>query len=161
MTQILYVLVGVPGSGKSTWANSRFHRQMVAYISTDTYVEKHAESIGKTYSEVFDEYMPTAVNMMTHDVVRARESLRTIVWDQTSTTIASRAKKLNMLPKYYPIAVVFRTPEMHEHVRRLMERPNKMIPIDVLESMVENFEEPTFAEGFREIIYVNNESTLT
>ena len=161
MMQILYVLVGVPGSGKTTWANSRFHKQMISYISTDTYVEEYAKSVGKTYTQVFDEYMPTAIGMMSNDVVRARESLRTIVWDQTSTTVASRARKLNMLPKYYPIAVVFRTPEMHEHVRRLMERPNKMIPIDVLENMVEKFEEPTFAEGFREIIYVNNESTPT
>jgi len=151
----LYVLVGVPGSGKSTWHSEQDWLQDAAYISTDRYVEEFAKSMGKTYSEVFKEVMPECVNLMVGDVVVARESGQDIVWDQTSTTIASRKKKFNMLPNYYAIAVVFTTPEPAELVMRLESRydSGKIIPDNVVQDMINNFEYPTEEEGFKEIWY--------
>jgi len=70
------------------------------------------EHKAKTYSEVFKDYMPTAVELMAQQVVRAREHGHDVIWDQTSTTVASRARKFAMLPDYDHIAVVFRTPPM-------------------------------------------------
>jgi len=152
----LYVLVGVPGSGKSTWHSDQTWLQGAAYISTDRYVEEYAKNMGKTYSEVFKEVMSECVGYMTGDVVHAREASRDIVWDQTSTTIASRRKKFNMLPEYHAIAVVFRTPPRDELDRRLQSRydSGKIIPKAVVDSMIENWEEPTLEEGFQEIWYV-------
>ena len=49
---------------------------------------------------------------------------------------------------------MFRTPEEKELQRRLNSRPGKVIPPDVVKSMIDNFEEPTKEEGFDEIIYV-------
>lgn len=148
----LYMLVGVPGSGKSTWyQNQEFWMSDVAYISTDKYVEEWAENVGKTYSEVFEEYMPVAVAKMAGAVNGARDAGKDIIWDQTSTTIATRAKKLRMLPDYYAIAVVFRTPKMEELQKRLANRPGKVIPSEVLQSMIDGWEEPTLEEGFKEI----------
>ena len=152
----LYVLIGVPGSGKSTWHSDQTWLQEAAYISTDRYVEEFAKSAGKTYSEVFKEVMSECVDHMTGDVVHAREASQDIVWDQTSTTIASRRKKFNMLPEYYAIAVVFRTPPRDELDRRLQSRydSGKIIPQAVVDSMIENWQEPTLEEGFQEIWYV-------
>jgi predicted kinase len=99
--------------------------------------------------------MPTAVNQMTEQVVRARELGHTIIWDQTSTTIASRTKKFRMLPDYEHVAVVFRTPEHTELMRRLMSRPGKEIPDHVIASMIASWEEPTEEEGFKEIWYAS------
>lgn len=147
----LYVLVGVPGSGKSTWANNQEWANDCAVIGTDQYVEAYARSVNKTYSEVFEEVMPKAVELMANDVVEAREAGRDIIWDQTSTTVASRRKKFVMLPSYRKIAVVFETPEVGELERRLNSRPGKLIPRKVVEDMIENFEEPTEMEGFDEI----------
>ena len=149
----LYVLVGVPGSGKSTWIKNQDWALGLTVVSTDAFVEDYARAQGKTYSEVFEEYMPTAVNLMADQVVRARELGHTIIWDQTSTTVASRARKFRMLPNYYAIAVVFRCPDADELVRRLSSRPGKIIPLDVVESMIKNFEIPTEEEGFKEIWY--------
>ncbi len=146
-----YQLVGVPASGKSTWFNNQPWMKDMAYISTDKFVEEYAKSVGKTYSEVFTEYMPKAVDLMAEEVVKARKEQRDIVWDQTSTTIASRRRKFNMLPDYEHIAVVFGTPEHKELVRRLASRPGKEIPEHVIASMIAGFEMPYEDEGFKEI----------
>ena len=149
------MLVGVPGSGKSSWHCDQEWLQDAAYISTDRYVEEYAKNMGKTYSEVFKEVMPKCVEYMAGDVVHAREAGQDIVWDQTSTTIASRAKKFKMLPDYYAIAVVIRTPPRNELDSRLQNRydTGKIIPKDVIDYMIANWEEPTKEEGFEEIWY--------
>ena len=148
-----YQLIGIPGAGKTTWVNNQDWAKECAYISTDIWVELEAESQGKTYSEVFEDYMPKAVNIMSAQVVDARTQDKDIIWDQTSTTVASRTKKFNMLPNYEHIAVVFRCPDVDDLPRRLLSRPGKLIPVDVLHDMIKNFEVPTEEEGFKEIWY--------
>lgn len=151
----MYVLVGVPGSGKSTWvANQKWAKDM-PIVSTDRFVEAHAEKEGKTYSEVFDEYMPIAVRLMANQVLICQANKLDLIWDQTSTTIATRAKKIKMLPEYYKIAVVFRTPETAELQKRLASRPGKTIPWDVVSKMAQQLEAepPQLDEGFDEIWY--------
>ena len=146
-----YQLVGVPGSGKSTWIDKQDWALSCAKVSTDKWVEIYAKEVGRTYSEVFVDFMPTAVDLMAKEVIAAREMGRDIIWDQTSTTVKSRARKFNMLPDYEHIAVVFRTPEHKELFRRLWSRPGKDIPEHVIASMIASWEEPSLDEGFTEI----------
>lgn len=146
-----YQLVGVPGSGKTTWANNQDWAITCTYISTDKWVEIYAKEVGRTYSEVFNDFMPTAVDCMVKEVELARSMNRDIIWDQTSTTVLSRKKKFNMLPDYYHIAVVFQTPSRIELKRRLDSRPGKEIPDVVVEKMLASFQIPTESEGFKEI----------
>ena len=147
------MLVGVPASGKSTWIKNQDWALGLTVVSTDAFVEDYARAQGKTYSAVFEDYMPQAVDLMVEQVVRARELGHTIIWDQTSTTVASRKRKFNMLPHYYHIAVVFNTPPRTELNKRLASRPGKEIPDTVLEEMLASFEMPTEEEGFNEIWY--------
>ena len=151
-----YQLIGVPGAGKSTWVSAQDWAENCTCVSTDMWVEMEADRAGKTYSEIFTEYMPKAVQLMARQVELARDINRDIIWDQTSTTIASRARKFNMLPDYEHIAVVFRTPEHTELMRRLASRwdSGKIIPEHVVASMIASWEEPTEDEGFKEIWYV-------
>lgn len=146
-----YQLIGVPGAGKSTWIKNQSWSQDCVVVSTDNLVESYAESVGKTYNDVFDEYMPTAVKEMANQVVAARAAGKDILWDQTSTTVKSRKKKFNMLPNYEHIAVVFPTPETNELIRRLTSRPGKNIPTHVMRRMIDCFETPSKDEGFAEI----------
>jgi predicted kinase len=151
-----YQLVGVPGSGKSTWVDNQEWKDDCAYISTDKHVEAYANLHNKVYNEVFADYMPAAVNLMAEEVVEARDAGRDIIWDQTSTTVASRLKKFKMLPNYEHIAVVFKTPERLELNKRLKDRANqtgKVIPQSVVTMMIECWEEPTEEEGFTQIWY--------
>jgi predicted kinase len=151
----MYVLVGVPGSGKSTWvANQKWAKDMPV-VSTDRFVDAYAEQEGKTYSEVFQEYMPIAVKLMANQVLICQANKKDLIWDQTSTTIETRAKKIRMLPEYYKIAVVFKTPPTAELQKRLASRPGKNVPWDVVSKMASQLEAepPTLEEGFDEIWY--------
>ena len=146
-----YQLIGVPGSGKSTWVSNQDWMLGLTIVSTDSWVEDYARAQGKTYTEVFKDYMPTAVDLMAKQVVFAREHSHTVIWDQTSTTIASRERKFRMLPDYEHIAVVFRTPDLDVLKERLADRPGKEIPWEVVQGMIDSFEMPTEEEGFKEI----------
>jgi predicted kinase len=144
-------MVGVPGSGKSTWIKDQIWALGLTVVSTDALVEDYAKAQGKTYNEVFKDYMPEAVKLMAEQVAFARNHEHTIIWDQTSTTVASRKKKFRMLPDYEHIAVVFMTPERDELDVRLSGRPGKHIPKAVVDSMINGFEMPSEEEGFTEI----------
>jgi predicted kinase len=149
-----YQLVGVPGSGKSTWIKNQDWAVGLPVVSTDNFVEAYAKEQGKTYSQVFDDYMPIAVKLMANQALLCQANELDVIWDQTSTSVASRKRKFRMLPNYEHIAVVFRTPESEELTKRLASRPGKNIPDYVLRSMIDGFEMPTLAEGFSEIIHV-------
>jgi predicted kinase len=148
-----YQLVGVPGSGKSTWIKNQVWAKDLPVVSTDHFVEEEAKRQGKTYSEVFEEYMPIAVKLMTNQALICQANKLDFIWDQTSTTVKTRARKFNTLlsSQYEHIAVVFKVPEPAELTRRLATRPGKVIPPDVMESMIKNFELPSMEEGFKEI----------
>ena len=159
---VAYILVGVPGAGKSTWIKNQtlfwpvlknFNALGLTIVSTDAFVEHYAKAQGKTYSEVFEDYMPIAIGLMLDQVETARELDHTIIWDQTSTTVKSRAKKFRMLPNYEMIAVVFRTPPYDELIKRIDSRVGREIPTEVVLDMIEKWEEPTLEEGFSEIWY--------
>jgi len=147
----VYVLVGVPGAGKSTWVENQLWAKDCVYISSDQLVEEEATRQGKTYNDVFKDYINEAVSLMLDQVIAAREEGKDIIWDQTSVSIKSRKKKFSMLPDYEHIAVVFDTPPACELMNRLASRPGKKIPWEVVSSMIKNFEMPSEEEGFKEI----------
>lgn len=147
----VYVLVGVPGSGKSTWIANQLWAKDCVIVSTDDFVERFARRMGKTYSEVFDTVMKRCVRLMMRRVNKARREGRDIIWDQTSVSVVSRIRKFSALPDYEHIAVVFDTPEWKELKRRLDSREGKHIPRKIVKSMIHNFEMPTEEEGYKEI----------
>lgn len=146
-----YQLVGVPASGKTTWIQNQTWMDHCVLVSTDHYVDKFASRLGKTYSEVFDLVMPRAIRLMMRRVQWAREQGLDVIWDQTSTTRASRARKFRALPDHDHVAVVFDTPPAEVLSKRLAQRPGKVIPHAVVSNMIENFEMPEINEGFVEI----------
>jgi len=150
----VYMLIGVPGSGKSTWIKAQNWTDGVPVISSDRFIDEHAERVGKTYNEVFKEYAPIAMKLMDNQARVCHANQVDCIWDQTNTSAKSRKSKLAILSDYEKIAVVFRTPEKAEHDRRLNSRPGKAIPENVMRSMINNFEMPTEEEGFKEIWYV-------
>jgi predicted kinase len=148
-----YQLVGVPGSGKSTWVKNQIWVLGMPVVSTDMYVEMEAHRQGKTYTEVFEDYIPIAIRLMANHALTCQANRLDFIWDQTSTTVKSRARKFNTLlsSQYEHIAIVFKTPELDELKRRLNSRLGKEVPWDVVQGMIDNFEMPTEEEGFKEI----------
>ena len=150
----MYMLIGVPGAGKSTWIKSQDWTKDIPVVSSDRFIDEYAEKSGKTYNEVFKEYAPVAMRLMDNQVLICQANGTDLIWDQTNTSAKSRAKKLAMLPAYEKIAVVFKTPESEELARRLASRPGKNIPESVMSFMIDTFEMPSEEEGFKEIWYV-------
>jgi predicted kinase len=150
----VYMLVGVPGSGKSTWIKNQTWPDNTVVVSSDRFIDDEAVRQGKTYSDIFDDYIKVATRLMDNQVLIAKANNCDIIWDQTNLTAKSRKAKLAKLEGYEKIAVFFRTPEPEVLAWRLENRPGKTIPWKVITDMSANIVEPTAEEGFKEIWYV-------
>lgn len=150
----LYMLVGVPGSGKSTWLKSNLKPNSVV-LSTDDYIDEYAKNTNRTYSEVINECFKGASEKLALDLEYAIQNQFDIYWDQTNINKKIRAEALKKIPQNYKkIAVVFGVPDENELTKRINSRPGKNIPVYVLRSMIETFTDPSKDEGFDEIIRV-------
>jgi predicted kinase len=149
----LYMLIGIPGSGKSTWVKNQDWLKDAFYISSDNHLDKFATSVGKTHDEVYKEYIKTAEKLVKEDVVTAISAGKDVVWDQTNTSLKTRKKKLYLFADYYKIAVYFKVPDDEELKKRLKSRPGKHISQRVIHRMKSSLVVPTEQEGFDEIWY--------
>jgi len=150
----IYMLIGVPGSGKSSWVvKQSFDWSNTAIISTDNIIDQRASAQGKTYSDVFKDEIKSATAEMNQNLRRAVANDMDILWDQTNLTKKSRAGKLAGIPEAYrKVAVFFRTPDPKELARRLATRPGKIIPQNIVMAMCSQLEAPSKDEGFDEVI---------
>ena len=139
----LYMLIGVPGSGKSTWIGEQYWASDCVLVSTDKLIDLEASRQGKTYNDVFKDYISEATRLMNEDIQAAVEAGRDIIWDQTNTSRKSRKTKLAQVPGYHKIAIVFDTPDEDEWQRRLDSRPGKSIPRAVLKAMADGLQLPS------------------
>lgn len=142
------MLIGLPGTGKSTWAQQNASKLGdAAYISSDVIIERLAKEQGKTYDEAFEGNIEAAEREMFQQVADAIASGRDVIWDQTNLSKWVRAEKLAMFPdNYNKIALFFEIPEDHD--MRLAGRPNKTIPPRILQHMKNRTERPDLREGF-------------
>lgn len=149
------LLVGVPGSGKSTWLLDREYIEDQYIASTDDIIEAIAFGFGMTYDEGFKDLIKFAEKVMWKELADFAEDGERIYIDRTNLSVKSRKKFIDFLKPYgYEFdAVVFPTPETEEWARRLY-RPGKTIPDHVLESMADNIEMPKKEEGFTKITFV-------
>lgn len=147
------MLVGLPGSGKSTYSLATFPNHV--YLSSDSIIENMATTVNKTYNEVFDATIGPAQTIVDAQLELASFAKEDIVHDQTNLTIRSRMRKLNMLKnkdKYWKVAIIFDTPEDLLFLR-LSKRAEsgKIISKSLMKRMSASYEAPTVEEGFDEI----------
>lgn len=154
----LYILVGPPGSGKTTWIEKEFYDGCFI-VSTDNIIQDIAEADGKTYDEVFPTSIKDADTTMWKDFDSLVEGgYSPIVVDRTNMSVKSRAKFIDATKRsdYKIHAVVFPKPEDAEYERRLNSRPGKTIPKNIITAMLANFQMPTQDEGFESITIVED-----
>lgn len=154
MTKDLYILVGPPGSGKTTWLEKNFEGECFV-VSSDNIIQAVADDEGKTYDEIFPTYVKVADQMMWGDFdLYVSGGYTPVVVDRTNMSFKSRRKFFERLKTFkrgldYKVhAVVFPKPEDAEYERRLNSRPGKTIPENVIKSMLQSFQMPTEEEGF-------------
>lgn len=152
-------MVGVPGSGKSTLlANMLRVRDDLEYkyhvASSDDLIETYARAQGKTYTEVFAEYIGKANHVFERGIKEAAKNGIDIIVDRTNISRSARAKILSLVPgSYFRSAVVVGTPPREVLDARLSGRPGKFIPSGVIDRFLTSYVEPTYDEGFNHIMH--------
>lgn len=145
------MLCGIPTSGKSTYVEKLkklSYWKDAVILSTDNYIEKYAESVGKTYNEVFDDVISDATCQLETDLIIAKDKGRDIIWDQTNLSIKTRKKKLSGFPHYYHKGAVYFKISLEDALERNNHREGKFIPESIIKRMHHQFEIPTKQEGF-------------
>jgi len=170
---ICTVMVGLPGTGKSTLVKSECAtydgiKMPVFVYSTDSLLEEWAAEEGKTYDEVFSELISDATGAMNSALdVAVRERLD-IVWDQTNLSVKKRAKIIRRMRNAgYQVRCECIVPPEAGHIsdlkdlkHRLEGRVGKTIPPELMSRMWKSYVLPTKAEGFDMINFYNMHGAL-
>lgn len=150
----LYMLIGLPGTGKSTWVENHKNNygSKTIVLSTDDVLMMIGNQFGMTYNEMFDNISYSfAEKMMMKGAAHAIQNKWNVIWDQTNLNVKTRQKKLSLFgDTYEKIGIYFPIPPDHEV--RLNRRVGKVIPRNVMQSMKEKFEYPSTNEGFDRLI---------
>lgn len=145
----MLILIGVPGSGKSTWVESSELDYWIA--STDNTISYIADEFQMTYDEAFKDLYPFAENIFWRDITNCLStSSYPFIVDRTNLSKKSRCRLIQMAKRagWKVGFVFFQTPEPEIWKERLDGRKDKTIPHDVLKSMAENLKYPEADEGF-------------
>ena len=205
----IFVLVGPPAVGKSTWIKNTFQKDDPYIINRDSIVEEVASQMGMTYDDMFsappkdstigteDEKYGTVVsspsfmtwqplsysnildaNKLINDklndkIKNAATSGRDIVVDMTNMTANARKQALKSISgkeeMFHKVAVVF---PFHgaEHIVKKMafkrsqeiksQGGSKTIPPEVLDRMMNSFQQIAPEEGFDEVVEMDNRQKL-
>lgn len=159
--KVLYMMVGLPGSGKSTISKTLFPRAV--RLSTDDYIEDVAKQLGMTYNQSFDDLIEHATQHLQSNIqtVKRTDYGLTVVWDQTNLTAESRRRKLIQFTADWTKIAVY-VPANDEDLYRVNENRKhygRAIPDHILKSMINCFAAPTEQEGFDYIITVSANKT--
>jgi len=144
---------GLPGTGKTTATHIVQEIHNVKYIvSTDSIIEAECNRLGMTYNQGWASLIKPATTRMNNSRSEIIANNYSFIDDHTNLTLGGRKRKLASIPKnYINICYVFDIPPV-EWRKRLNSRPNKTIPNDVLEQMINNTVFPTLGEGFDAIL---------
>lgn len=145
----LYLLIGLPGSGKSTYANNLSEETGAVICSSDAIrTELYGDINDQTHnSEVFTE-LHKRINYLL-------ENGNDVIYDATNINQKKRISFLQQLPKFsYRKAVIMATP--YEECIDQNNNRDRKVPVEVIKRMREGFQFPVLNEGFDEIEIVWN-----
>ena len=145
------MLVGVPTAGKSTFSNDPKYKKYVR-VSSDDILQEVAKERQQSYNTVFKGNIRFAQIAMMKVLRQAIEDGKSIIWDQTNLTKKQRREKLKHIPDTYKKTAVYFIVDLKTALQRNTQRPGKVIPPEVLERMIKEYELPTNEEGFDTII---------
>lgn len=143
----LYILIGLPNSGKSSYVNTFINLENIDIISRDSVVMELGK--GDTYDEKWKNVDQKKVDSVLMDrFTKAVKGTKDVVIDMTNLSRKSRRKWLCSVPKTInKRAIVF-----FPHFMRIIEREykrsidGKSIPDHVYDSMCKSFSPPMYDE---------------
>lgn len=147
------MLIGLPGSGKSTFARNLVKSQDWVHLSSDAIARSYSacgESID--YQKVFAEmYRQTAA---------ALSSGKNVIYDATNLTAKRRKSFLNRIKPHQAEAeaLVFLTPYSILKERNQKRLDSERVPEFVLERYIRSFQFPKLDEPFDKVTVISNPS---
>lgn len=136
----LYILVGIPSSGKDTWAHER--SDAIIHSSDSIRAELYGdESIQGDPNKVF--------SIMLKRTIQDLKDGKNVIYNATNVSRKSRKNILGAAKKVETIAVVFATPV--EICKKRNRGRARKVPEEVFDKMLRRFELPVIEEGFDRI----------
>ena len=152
MNNTLYIAVGLPGSGKSTYAKDFIKGKDIEYLSSD--------SLRAVYGKGEDDQTVTPI-VFGHIKRKVDEFLKdgkNVLVDATSVNRKERSDYINTAKKYGAkvVALVFKMDRqgLIDRNKKRGEQGGRVVPDFVIDKMLAKYEEPSFAEGIDVTIYV-------
>ena len=158
MKKHLYLMMGVPGSGKSTYAKnilkygdiyvSRDEIRYSLLTDEDDYFAKENEVI-KTFIESIDKSL------------EMEEYCGDVFADATHLSPKSRAQVLNQLKNKDRVSVIYLDIPLNVILERNAKRTGRaLVPEDVVRRMYNSIQLPTRAEGIESIYFINENQEI-
>lgn len=144
------MMIGLPGSGKSTYANLLVRETGAVILSTDNIINVLACMKSKSYNQVFSDTIDIATRLYNAYIDYHIYLGSDIILDRTHTTMTSRAKVLPRFKGYNKVAI-FMDIDSDLAYERNLDRKDKVISEKVFLQMKAGLLEPNLVEGFDEI----------
>jgi predicted kinase len=152
MNNTLYITVGLPGSGKSTYAKNFIKDKDVEYLSSDSLRAKFGSGeTDQTVTSIVFGHIKRTVDEFLKDG-------KNVLVDATSVNRKERSDYIKTAKKYGAkvVAIVFKMDRqgLIERNKKRGEQGGREVPTFVIDKMLAKFEEPSYDEGIDVIIYV-------
>ena len=144
-----YMMFGLPGSGKSYWADELAKQHNAVVFSSDAL---RAELFG---SEEDQEHNGEVFNELQRRILSALKDNKNVIYDATNLSSKRRKIFLNQLPKnIYRVIYVVATD--YEVCLRQNNNRSRHVPEEVIERMYKQMQMPRKAEGWDDIRYISS-----
>ena len=148
----LYITVGLPGSGKSTYVKNFIKDKEIEYLSSDSLRAVYGKS------EEDQTVTPLVFGHIKRKVDEFLKDGKNVLVDATSVNRSERSDYINSAKKYGAkvVAIVFKMDRqgLIDRNKKRGEQGGRVVPDWVIDKMLAKFEEPSYDEGIDVMIYV-------
>ena len=152
MNNTLYITVGLPGSGKSTYAKEFIKDKEIEYLSSDELRAVYGKS------EEDQTVTPLVFGHIKRKVDEFLKDGKNVMVDATSVNRKERSDYINTAKKYGAkvVAIVFKMDRqgLIDRNKKRGEQGGRVVPDWVIDKMLAKFQEPSYSEGIDVMIYV-------
>ena len=152
MNNTLYITVGLPGSGKSTYAKEFIKGKEIEYLSSDELRAVYGKS----------EEDQTCTNQVFGHIKRKVDEFlkdgKNVLVDATSVNRKERSDYIKTAKKHGAkvVAIVFKMDRqgLIDRNKKRGEQGGRVVPTNIIDRMLSKYEDPSFNEGIDVMIYV-------
>ena len=152
MNNTLYITVGLPGSGKSTYVKNFINNKDIEYLSSDSLRAVYGKS------EEDQTVTPLVFGHIKRKVDEFLKDGKNVMVDATSVNRKERSDYIKTAKKHGAkvVAIVFKMDRqgLIDRNKKRGEQGGRVVPDWVIDKMLNKFEDPSYSEWIDVMIYV-------